>query len=218
MSYPTYSTTTHTTLAANEQQTWSETDTFALERYSQFVRHMPTHGTHVLDVGCNTGRGGQRIKQHCPHLKLYGIDLVEDRIRRIPPGIYDHLLADSATTLPFADASFDTIVAGELVEHIPADELPSMLREFHRVLRPGGRLLLTTPNPHSYLVNLRKHDMYADPSHINIMAVSVLSGHLNQAGFASTRVTGSGKVSRHLGERFPLFNVYGSYLTVSQKG
>lgn len=158
------------------------------------------------------------MKQHGPYLKLYGIDLEEDHIRRIPPGIYDQLLSDSATSLPFADASFDTIVAGELVEHIPAHELPVMLREFHRLLRPGGRLLLTTPNPHSYLVNLRQHDIFADPSHINIMAVSVLSGHLSETGFASTRVTGSGKVSRHPGERFPLFNGYGSYLTVSQKG
>ncbi len=205
------------TLSFNQQQVWSETDSFALERYAQFLRHFTADAVHILDVGCNTGRGGQLLKQQRSYLQLCGIDLLDDRIRRIPPGIYDRLIADSATTLPFDDDSFDTIVAGELVEHIPAPELPGMLREFYRVLKPGGRVLLTTPNPHSYLVNIRRYDVFADPSHVNIMAVPVLVGHLNRSGFTSTRVTGSGKVSRHLGERFPLFNVYGSYLTISQK-
>ncbi|QJD79856.1 class I SAM-dependent methyltransferase [Spirosoma rhododendri] len=205
------------TLSFNQQQIWSETDSFAVERYAQFMRHFAPDAIHVLDVGCNTGRGGQLLKQQRSHLRLCGIDLLEDRIRRVPPGIYERLIADSATALPFDDNTFDTIVAGELVEHIPASELPGMLREFHRVLTPGGRVLLTTPNPHSYLVNIRRHDVFADPSHVNIMAVPVLLDHLCQSGFSSNRVTGSGKVTRHLGERFPLFNVYGSYLTISQK-
>ena len=53
------------------------------------------------------------------------------------------LVAD-AHPLPFRDAAFDALFAGELIEHLP-DPRPA-LAEFRRVLRPGGALILTTPN------------------------------------------------------------------------
>jgi SAM-dependent methyltransferase len=52
--------------------------------------------------------------------------------------------ADLAARLPFEDASFDYLLSSEAIEHLP-DQL-AMLRECARVLRPRGRLLLTTPN------------------------------------------------------------------------
>jgi SAM-dependent methyltransferase len=47
--------------------------------------------------------------------------------------------------LPFADASFDTAVSLDCIEHIRPEELPGYLAQIHRVLRPGGRLLLSAP-------------------------------------------------------------------------
>lgn len=47
--------------------------------------------------------------------------------------------------LPFADASFDTAVSLDCIEHIRPEELPVYFAEIHRVLRPGGRLLLSAP-------------------------------------------------------------------------
>ena len=209
--------TTNDTLHVNQSQVWSETDDFALERYAQFMNYLPESAITILDVGCNTGRGGAVIKHRQPHRQLWGIDLVEDRIRRVPKGVYEHLLVGSATTIDADDNSFDAVVAGEFVEHIPAPALSSVLNEFYRVLKPAGQVLLTTPNPTSFLVHIRKHDIFGDPSHVNIMAKQELLGYLLQAGFVNNRVVGSGKVSRYLGDRFPLFNVYGSYLTVSDK-
>lgn len=152
-----------------------------------------------------------------PQLQLWGIDLVEERIAKVPDGIYEGLFAGSATQIPVDDDTFDAIVAGELVEHIPAPVMAELLDEFYRVLKPGGRLLLTTPNPNSYLVNIRKHNIFDDPSHVNIMAYEKLCEHLSLANYITYAVVGSGKVSRYAGERFPLFNIYGSYLTVSEK-
>jgi 2-polyprenyl-3-methyl-5-hydroxy-6-metoxy-1,4-benzoquinol methylase len=48
--------------------------------------------------------------------------------------------------LPFADAVFDKVFSLEVLEHIEAAAAPRVLREFHRVLKPGGQLLITTPN------------------------------------------------------------------------
>ncbi len=46
---------------------------------------------------------------------------------------------------PYADESFDTVVCGELIEHLFHDPM-HMMSEINRILKPGGHLLLTTPN------------------------------------------------------------------------
>ena len=60
------------------------------------------------------------------------------------PGV--RFLGGDATALPFPDESFDTVTMFDVIEHVPADAVA--LREAWRVLRPGGHLLLSTPNEH----------------------------------------------------------------------
>lgn len=52
----------------------------------------------------------------------------------------------SATELPFADASYDVVLCLEMLEHLGADDREPALREMLRVLRPGGRLIVTFPS------------------------------------------------------------------------
>jgi SAM-dependent methyltransferase len=99
----------------------------------------------VLDVGC--GRKPYKNTYFAAAESYIGIDFAT------PNNEPD--VVGSALDLPFENQSFDTVVSTELLEHVP-DPLRA-LREMHRVLRPGGYIILTTPMywprhevPHDY--------------------------------------------------------------------
>jgi len=87
----------------------------------------------VLDVGC--GRRPYEKTFFSGATRYVGTDYLSDRSR---PDVIS-----SALQIPFAADSFDTVVSTEVLEHVP-DPLRAM-REMHRVLRPGGFLILSTP-------------------------------------------------------------------------
>ena len=58
-------------------------------------------------------------------------------------GLFERLRFADVTALPFADAAFDAAMSLDVLEHVP--DFRAALREFARVLRPGGRLVLTVP-------------------------------------------------------------------------
>ena len=129
----------------NLTQPESESDTFTVERYCQFHRHFPRGCLNVLDVGCNTGRGGQ-ILAELGTFKITGLDAVQEPDRTSPirlcRGDPRHL-----DKHPPDDGSFDVVLAGEFIEHLYGKDVGPSLFEFFRVLRKGGRLLVTTLNP-----------------------------------------------------------------------
>jgi SAM-dependent methyltransferase len=98
----------------------------------------------LLEVGCGEGRG---IPLLLPGASSYtAIDKIEPVISELK-GKYPAGKFFSGNIPPlrqFADNSFDTIVSFQVIEHIEDDHL--FVKEFHRVLRPGGQAFLTTPN------------------------------------------------------------------------
>lgn len=199
----------------NLLQTWSENDPFTKERYLQFSKYIKD-GQSVLDIGCNTGRGGVTLKENNSSLKIYGVELIKERIEIIPANVYEEIYNESITITNCNNKKFDIIIAGEVIEHIPQDIFIEMLYNCKSLLNDYGLILFTTPNPNSLLVKLGKDSVFRDPSHVNIMAVKELKKNVLSCGLKIKSIKGSGKASRYLGYSFPL-SLYGSYLSVLQK-
>ncbi|MFC3997577.1 class I SAM-dependent methyltransferase [Nocardiopsis sediminis] len=95
----------------------------------------------IADVGCGPGR----VTAHLDSLGVdaFGLDLSPQMValaRQAYPGL--RFEEGSMTGLDLADASLGGIVAWYSIIHVPQDRLPAVFAEFHRVLAPGGRLLL----------------------------------------------------------------------------
>jgi SAM-dependent methyltransferase len=93
----------------------------------------------ILEVG--SGAGGITEFLRFP---VHGLDAAFDRTEPVATP-YLIRVAGRAQDMPFEDRSFDAVVAAEVMEHIPAEGRPDALREMLRVLRPGGRLVVTFP-------------------------------------------------------------------------
>lgn len=100
----------------------------------------------ILDAGCGNGWLASMYKG--PHA-VVGLELADNNLVRIQAlGIHAVKYNLDAPPLPFADGVFDTVVCSETLEHIFAPDL--LLAEILRVLKPGGRAILTVPNLHSF--------------------------------------------------------------------
>jgi SAM-dependent methyltransferase len=199
----------------NLLQPEAEHDVFTVERYRQFARHFPRSVHAVLDVGCSTGRGGLELAKAHPDAELWGIDVVQERLDHLPD-VYAQRIRGLSTDIPLDDQSVDVITAGEFLEHLLPRDVDTTLCEFQRVLRVGGRLLLTTPNPSYFRLKLTGRSVYG-PGHLTQHYPHLLRARLRMHGFSHVRLLGSGRISRHLGEHIPVLPLYGSYLVRADK-
>ena len=139
--------TAYDTVAATYAEVVSDTSFEAdidLAMVQHFLSQVGTRrGAHVLDAGCGAGRMLTLLEQLDSSLQLTGIDLA--------PAMVSHARAHHPTRrieegdlalLPFGDADFDGLLSWYSIIHTPAPELPRIVDEFGRVLRPGGPLLV----------------------------------------------------------------------------
>jgi len=117
-------------------------------------RYQPALATHargrLLDLGCGT----------VPFYAAYR-DQVDDNIcvdwpSSLHRNMHIDVFCDVSRTLPFADATFDTILSSDVIEHLPDPVLA--FREMARLLRPGGKVILNTP--FLYMLHEVPHDYY----------------------------------------------------------
>lgn len=199
----------------NREQSVALSDTFTLERYRQFARNLPLNEGRILDVGCAEGRGGQEFCLHKPLAILSGLDCVPERLGKLP-SCYQRSITGITTNIPGEDQSFDGILAGEFIEHLYPHDVDRTLCEFNRILKIGGYLLMTTPNPYSLNMRRKKGSVYG-VAHLSQHYPECLRARLKMHGFSKIKIIGSGKASLKIGQHFPWLSVYGSYMVIACK-
>lgn len=121
-----------------------------------YLATAPQVGGRLLEIGCGTGRGVGVLAPHVLHLT--GVDKNEPLMRQLSIQYPDFKFIDMF--LPplhgLPDNQFDCVVTFQVIEHIDDDDF--FVREAHRVLRPGGRLFLTTVN--------RRFSLTRNPWHV----------------------------------------------------
>ncbi len=100
----------------------------------------PRDRERILDAGCGTGLLLRRIATRAPGTQLVGVDLTLAMLRRAGRSASDLVLGD-VRRLPFADGSLDAVVLASVLQYLP--DLDAALSEAARVLKPGGRVVIT---------------------------------------------------------------------------
>jgi SAM-dependent methyltransferase len=149
-------------------------------------------GDRALDLGCGEGLFTAALAE--AGADAVGVEVAEAalaRARAAHPEL-DFRIAPIDGPLPFDDGAFDLVWASEVIEHVADTE--HRLREVRRVLAPGGRLLVTTPNHPRLAVAVRGIERYSEPlgDHLHLYTRRSLMVTLTELGFEQVEVRGLG--------------------------
>ncbi len=150
-------------------------------------------GDRLLDLGCGGGRhafeayrrGAEVVAFDADHGELTQVASLTAAMAEageVPPAARAAVTRGDATAMPFADASFDRVIAAEVLEHIPADQ--RAMDEIARVLRPGGLAAITVPAWLPERICWRLSDDYHNTpgGHVRIYTRAEMQAKLTRAG------------------------------------
>jgi 2-polyprenyl-3-methyl-5-hydroxy-6-metoxy-1,4-benzoquinol methylase len=156
---------------------------------------IPAGARSLLDVACGPGSLMSVARQ--TGLQRFGTDVAREQINYAAKEYGDsatRFCVSRLPDLPFFDESVDVVTLVEILEHLPAPEVRASLAEVFRLLRPGGTLILTTPNFRSLwpllevVVNRLGGISYAE-QHISRFNPTSARQVIEEAGFAVTQVS-----------------------------
>ena len=172
------------------------------ERFAPRLAFLLEHvrpGDRVLDLGCGDGAFAAELVRH--GATVAAADVAPEAVRRTherAPGAHV-MTIEEGERLPFETDDFDVVWAGEAIEHVV--DVGALLTETRRVLREGGRLVLTTPyhgRVSTVLLGLcgRAFDEHFDPrtDHLRFFSVRTLRAAVDDAGFAHVEIARAGGV------------------------
>ena len=157
------------------------------------LRHFP-NDAFLLHAGCGSGQVDTRLQQR---MRITAIDISPSALRvyhRNNPAAFAVQHA-SILDLPFAPATFDGIYNLGVLEHFDTDDIQTILIQFHRALKPRGRLVIFWPHRHATSVVVLKaahwvlNDVLRKPTKLHPAEISLLRSRrwvellMHQAGF-----------------------------------
>jgi demethylmenaquinone methyltransferase/2-methoxy-6-polyprenyl-1,4-benzoquinol methylase len=150
-------------------------------------------GQHVLHVGVGTGAAHATLQQAAGTQGLVvGCDLSRGMLQLTRQRANTPLCESDAIRLPFLAQRFDRIFSAYMLDLLPLSEIPLVLAEFRRTLRPGGRLVLVsltegTDPPSRVFVAAWKLVYWLDPQRLGGCRPLQLANLLGNAGFVVER-------------------------------
>ena len=135
----------------------------------------------LLEVGCGSGRFLNRMRD--AGWEVEGIDFDPGAAAHVERRYGIHVSVGSLADMQFPDAVYDVVAMSQVIEHVHAPL--ALLKECHRVLRPGGRLLVTTPNALSLAHRIygRHWRGLEPPRHLHIFTPAALERSARAGGF-----------------------------------
>jgi ubiquinone/menaquinone biosynthesis C-methylase UbiE len=153
-----------------------------------FARAHVHSGDRVLDLGCGQGDLTAVLAEAGAHPR--GVEIAEAAVRRArrrhPQLRFE--LAPIDGPLPLQDNTFDVVWASEVIEHVA--DTARWLSEVRRVLVPGGRLLVTTPNHGRLALALHGVERYSEPlgDHLHLYSAGSLHALLAEFDFMQIKI------------------------------
>jgi SAM-dependent methyltransferase len=154
-------------------------------------------GTRFVDVGAGAGRHSFEALRRGADVTAVDLDEVEMKnvglmfeamteAGEVPAGGAGRAEVEDITRLPYADGSFDCVLASEILEHVPPDD--AAIAELVRILRPGGTLAVTVPRwlPERICWALSDEYHANEGGHIRIYRADALQRKLVDAGLRPT--------------------------------
>jgi ubiquinone/menaquinone biosynthesis C-methylase UbiE len=168
-------------------------------------------GKRILDIGGGTGRTGNVLSQ-----SRYEVTVLDknESIMRYGQERYPHLtfIQGDAYSLPFRNGSFDEVILEEIVEHFENQE--KAIDEVFRVLKPGGQVILSTPNKYLfrvYIFLLRLVTLRFDKltEHVKSHTSELTSDELARlfTNFSEKKIIGLNPFCQFLAKRFPRLGI-----------
>ncbi len=160
-----------------------------LQVYLPFINALKISDPHInaIDLGCGRGEWLELISEL--GINGIGVDLDQEMLNACDQLTFQVIHSDALKFLQCQESESVSIISGfHIIEHISFEDLQSLVKESFRVLKPGGLLILETPNCDNLVV--ASSSFYLDPTHQKPIPSSLLSFLVNHYGFKRVKVLG----------------------------
>ena len=162
-------------------------DRDAVVREYQKLARLAAAAPPVFDLGCGSGTLLETLR--ALGVDAVGVDSSASAVRECRSRGLAAMQVDAIGALRSSTAGgWGTVVAAHVVEHLPVDAARTLFALAHSALRPGGQLIVLTPNPRNIYV--AGEGFWTDPTHVRPYPAPLLETLALDAGFSEIRVRG----------------------------